>query len=89
MPPFTPEIDRQIIAGFWTDRKAMLELLAARGFCRKDVFHRAEKIGLIRGRSSRPVGVEAALLVRQCLRCEQVFLAEGLYNRLCRRCRAP
>jgi hypothetical protein len=66
----------------------MLALLAERGFGRKAVFHRAEKIGLMKGRSPHPAGVEVALLVRQCLRCEQVFLAEGPYNRLCRRCQA-
>ncbi len=66
----------------------MLALLAARGFCRKAVFHRAEKIGLMKGRPSHSARAEVALLVRQCLRCEQVFLAEGPYNRLCRRCQA-
>jgi hypothetical protein len=85
VPPFTAETDRQIIAGFWGDRKAMLELLAERGFCRRAVFHRAEKIGLMRGRALRQAS--RVLLVRQCLRCEQVFVAEGPYNRLCRRCR--
>ncbi len=66
----------------------MLALLAERGFCRKAVLHRAERIGLMKGRSSRPAAVNVALQVRQCLRCEQVFLADGPYNRLCRRCQA-
>jgi hypothetical protein len=88
MTQFTPEIDRQIVAGFWGDQKAMLLLLAEGGFSREAVFQRAEKIGVIKGRSSHSAGIEIALLLRQCLRCDQVFLAQGLFNRLCRRCLA-
>jgi hypothetical protein len=85
MITFSSEIDRQIIAGFWGDTKAMLRLLADGGFSRQAVLNRAEKIGLTRGRSSRPES--GALLVRECLRCDQVFVAEGHFNRICRRCR--
>ena len=85
---FTPKIDRLIVAGFWGDMKAMLLLLAEEGFSRTAVFHRAGKMGLMKGRSShRARIISAALLVRQCLRCDQVFVAEGHFNRLCRQCR--
>jgi hypothetical protein len=85
---FTPEIDRQIVAGFWGDMMAMLRLLAEEGFSREAVLRRAEKIGLVAGRSSRHPRLSASLLVRECLRCDQVFVAEGHFNRLCRRCHA-
>ena len=83
---FTPEIDRKILAGFWGDSTAMLRLLAEAGFSREAVFRRAEKIGLPKWRPSHSAGIAVTLLVRQCLRCDQVFLAEGHFNRLCRRC---
>ena len=84
---FTPEIDRLIVAGFWGDLKAMLRLLAEEGFSSAAVFHRAGKMGLIKGRSSQCPRINGTLLVRQCLRCDQVFVAEGHFNRLCRQCR--
>ncbi len=83
---FTPEIDRQIVAGFWGDMRAMLRLLAEKGFSREAVLRRAEKIGLMEGRSARRPRDSASLLVRVCLRCDLVFVAEGHFNRLCRRC---
>jgi hypothetical protein len=87
MMVFTPEIDRQIIAGYSGDRKDMLRLLAEGGFSQEVVIKRAEKIGLFRPRPSRSAGPEAPQMVRQCLCCDQVFLAQGHFNRLCRRCR--
>ena len=85
---FTSNIDRQIVAGFWGDMMGMLRLLAEEGFSREAVLHRAEKIGLMTGRASRRPRLTGSLLVRECLRCDQVFVAEGHFNRLCRRCHA-
>jgi hypothetical protein len=86
-PPFTLEIDKQIVEGFLVDQEATLRSLASAGLSRREVLDRASLLGLSNDviKSHRLSG--AVVSVRKCLSCDDVFLSVGPQNRLCNRCR--
>ncbi len=98
---YDPVLDRRIIEGMLTDRKALLEDLAKEGIKPGVVMRRAADLGLSEAYIRQVQGVAADLAgerpghrktpmmlgARTCLSCDRVFLSAGPGNRLCMRCR--
>ena len=85
---FTHDVDKKIINGFLQDRRNALTQLGTLGYSKRAVTERAERLGLTRTLLAQHADGELELSARRCLRCDEVFVSQGSFNRLCRRCRS-